>query len=177
MKITLHKFSENDIAERVRWINNPKVHHYMYFELPVTVDSTRKWFAANKENQERVDFTLKNEEDLIAAMAGLVNINSTDKNAEFYIMVNPDYHGKGYGLMTSHAVFNYGFSCYNLHKIYLYTDANNKAASGLYEKMGLCMEGTLRDHKEYEGSFVDRSIYSILRPEWEKSKWKVEFRE
>lgn len=176
MKIILHKFSEKDIEERVRWINHPLINHYMYFELPVTVDSTKKWFTANKENQERVDFTFKKEKGRIAAMGGLVNINTADKNAEFYIMVNPDDHGKGYGLIASQAIFNYGFSHYNLHKIYLYTDAKNKAASRLYEKMGLSLEGVLREHKRYQDTYINRSIYSLLRTEWERSNWKEEVR-
>lgn len=173
MEITLHKFSENDVEERVRWINNPKVHRYMYFELPITISSTKRWLETVEENKKRIDFTLKNQEGRNVAMGGLININKRDQNAEFYIMVNPELQGKGYGLMAAYAIFNYGFSFYNLHKIYLYTDANNRSASNLYKKMNLFCEGTLRDQKRKEDGYLDRVIYSLLRPEWDKLNWKA----
>jgi|SRR5690554_238438 len=172
MTIIYNKFTKEDIQTRVDWINNPLIHNTMFFDLPATVENTEKWFTNNIGNNNRVDFSFKNEEGELIAMGGFTGIHLEHKNAEFYVMVNPKLHGQGIGKKVSIWMYNYAFSQLDLHKIYLYTNDDNISAYSIYEKVGFKLEGVLREHKWKNGKYQNRRFYGLLKSEWDKIKWK-----
>ncbi|GGW75562.1 hypothetical protein GCM10010320_66800 [Streptomyces caelestis] len=46
----------------------------------------------------------------------------------------------------------------------------NGGAAQVMRKLGLTHEGTLRSHVRRDDGFVDLDVFSILRPEWEKTE-------
>lgn len=172
MKIIPRKFSFEDIETRVNWINNPSIHSTMYFDVPVSVENTRKWYERIEVNDTRVDYSFMNETGALLAMGGFTGISKEHKNAEFYVMVNPDMHGQGIGKRVCKWMYNYGFSVLNLNKIYLYTNDNNVSAYKIYEKAGFVLEGIMREHKWKNGTFQNRRFYGLLSSEWERLPWK-----
>lgn len=172
MKIYPAKFKKNDITTRVNWINNPKINGTMFFNLPATIEDTEKWFNQNIGNQNRIDFSFKNENDELIAMGGFTGIHKEHNNGEFYVMVNPEMHGQGIGKKVSIWMYNYAFSKLNLHKIYLYTNDDNISAYSIYEKAGFKLEGVLREHKWKKDKYKNRRVYGLLKEEWDKIEWK-----
>lgn len=171
MQLKARLFSEEDIEERVLWINDPQINESMFFDLPATIEKTRNWFY-NKNNNYRVDFTFCDQLGQKLAMAGYNLIDKYNQNAEYYIMVNPIMHGLGLGQKVSIWVYNYGFLELKLNRIYLYTNNDNKAAYRIYEKSGFMLEGILRKHKLKNGFFLDRRIYGLLKSDWDNKNWK-----
>jgi len=172
MKIIPRKFNFEDIETRVSWINNPSIYLTMYFDVPISIESTLEWYKRIKVDNFRIDFSFISETGELLAMGGFTGIDYKNKNAEFYIMVNPDLQGKGIGKSVSLWMCNYGFSILHLNKIYLYTDDNNIFAYKIYEKAGFTLEGVMRKHKYKNGTFQDRRFYGLLHSEWEKLLWK-----
>lgn len=172
MEIKAKRFSEEDILIRVNWINNPLVNQTMFFDLPASIDSTKKWFRVNIGNKNRIDFTFVDIHGVCIAMGGFTNITIDHRNAEFYVLVDPSKHGQGIGKYVSRWMYNYAFSVLNLNKIYLYTNDDNVAAYRIYEKLGFQLEGLLREHKWKNGKFQNRRFYGFLRSEWELTEWK-----
>lgn len=172
MEIVVRCFNDTDISTRVEWINNPLINNTMFFELPATIDNTKKWFQNNIDNKNRVDFSFFDSEDVCIAMGGFTSISKEHSNAEFYVMVNPLLQGKGIGKKVSEWMYNYAFSVLNLNKIYLYTNDDNIAAYSIYEKYSFQLEGILRMHKYKNGKFQNRRFYGLLRSEWELLNWK-----
>lgn len=174
MEIKPKRFSYKDISIRVNWINDLRINQTMFFDLPASVVNTEKWFQNNIGNDKRIDFTFENSEREIIAMGGFTDINPVHKNAEFYVMVNPDLQGRGIGKQVSVWMYNYAFSVLNLNKIYLYTNDDNIAAYTIYEKAGFKLEGILRNHKWKNGDFQNRRFYGLLKSEWSTLDWKKE---
>ena len=172
MEIKPRRFSFKDIPTRVDWINNPNINQTMFFDLPASVVNTEKWYESNKGNTNRIDFTFEDKEGKIIAMGGFTGISKEHRNAEFYVMVNPEMHGKGIGKIVSLWMYNYAFSKLDLHKIYLYTNDNNVSAYSIYEKAGFQLEGVLREHKVKNNQFQNRRFYGMLKTEWEQKEWK-----
>ncbi len=172
MEIKPKRFRSKDISIRVNWINDSRINQTMFFDLPASVVNTERWFQNNIGNEKRVDFTFENSEGEIIAMGGFTDINSVHKNAEFYVMVNPELQGKGIGKKVSIWMYNYAFSVLNLNKIYLYTNDDNVVAYTIYEKAGFTLEGILRNHKWKNGDFQNRRFYGLLKSEWENLSWK-----
>lgn len=172
MNLKATRFSTEDIEARVSWINNPAINQSMYFEVPASVEKTLTWYENNIDNKRRIDFTFRNENDEIVAMGGFTDISDEHLNAEFYVMVSPEMHGRGIGKKVSKWMYNYAFSILKLHKIYLYTNDDNAAAYSIYEKSGFMLEGVLRDHRWKNDSFQNRLFYGLLASEWQAMEWK-----
>lgn len=172
MKIKPKFFSENHIGSRVEWINNPSINKTMFFDLPATIEKTKKWYINIVNNDNRVDFTFVDDSENVLAMGGITNIDSNNNNGEFYVMVNPKLHGKGIGKSVSFWMYNYAFSVLNLHRLYLYTDDKNLSAYKIYENAGFILEGTLREHKFKNKKHTNRRVYGMLKSEWETMSWK-----
>lgn len=172
--LTVRYFSEQDVATRVDWINNPAINESMFFELPATVEKTLAWSKSIVQNKRRIDFTFVDRDINFIAMGGFTEIDPVHKNAEFYIMVNPAMHGKGYGKKISKWLYNYAFLTYDLNKIYLYTNDSNHSAYKIYENSGFKLEGIMRSHKWKNGAFQDRRFYGLLQSEWREAEWKTD---
>ncbi|MBI9068647.1 MAG: GNAT family N-acetyltransferase [Salinivirgaceae bacterium] len=167
-------FSSEDIKTRVNWINNTKINSSMYFDfLPASVEDTEKWYNQIKNNDKRADFSFVLENDnTVIGMGGITSIDLVNSNAEFYVMVGPDSHGKGYGKKISKWLFNYAFIKFNINKICLYTNDSNIIANKIYEDCGFMLEGKLRKHTFKDGQFIDRRFYGLLKEEWGVTQWK-----
>ena len=169
--IKVRQFKFCDIEERVKLINNPKIHSHMYFDLPATIQKTQKWFN-KKDNYRRSDFTFINKKDNVIGMSGITNFDEYNSKAEFYVMVSPAYQGMGYGTSISKWTFNYGFLVFNLNKLFLFTDNDNPPSYRIYEKAGFKLEGILRQHSKKDGIYRDRRLYGLLQEEWIQLPWK-----
>lgn len=172
MEIKAKKFSLEDVPTRVLWINNPLINKSMFFELPATIEKTEKWCDSTQSNTSRVDFSFVNSAGQYLAMGGFTGISTEHKNAEFYVMVNPELQGQGIGKQVSQWMYNYAFSVIGLHKIFLYTNDDNIKAYKIYENSGFILEGVLREHKWKNEGFQNRRFYGLLKSEWEALSWK-----
>lgn len=170
-KIEAKYFSENDIETRVEWINNPKINSSMFFDIPASIVNTKKWHQNNIGNNRRVDFSFYRINNELIGMGGLTSIDLKNGHTEFYIMINPKMHGKGFGKRISKWIFNYAFLKYKLNKIYLYTNDDNISAYKIYEDSGFKLEGILRNHKVKNGKLLNRRFYGLLKEEWSLEKW------
>jgi len=171
MILKARKFSETDILIRVNWINDKRINESMTFELPATFEKTLIWYKNNVGNPNRIDFTITKCNNDIVSMGGFISINRMDSNAEFYIMVNPEMMGQGFGSKISAWLFNYAFIELELNKIYLFTNDDNINAYRIYEKYGFKLEGLLREQKFKNGFYKNRRFYGLLKSEWEKLSW------
>ena len=169
-KIIVSKISSEDIEERVKWLNHPDVYQHMNMQYPITQAETKNWFERILTNNSRIDFVFKSEEKTIA-MTGLTSLDFQNQLVEFYIMVNPDCQGQGYGKRCTEYTINWAFINQNINKIYLYTNEFNERANKLYLGLGFQLEGTLRSHKFKNGKLIDRCIYGLLRTDWEKESY------
>lgn len=172
MEIVPKRFSKNDIPIRVNWINDSRINQTMFFDLPASIENTEKWYANNINSKSRIDFSFFDKDGDLIAMGGFTSISDEHKNAEYYVMVNPNLQGQGIGKKVSIWMYNYAFSKLNLHKIYLYTNDDNISAYSIYEKAGFKLEGVLREHKWKNDKYQNRRFYGLLKEEWDKIEWK-----
>lgn len=158
----IRKLNESDLNLRVSWMNHPKVYSFMHFNLPVSLENTRKWYQLNINNNNRVDLVIDDFEGKPVAMGGFTSIVSSTRKAELYIFVNPDMQAKGIGTRVTSLLCKYAFEILNLHKVYLYTNETNIAAQRIYEKNGFKLEGRLRDELYLNERYEARLYYGLL---------------
>jgi diamine N-acetyltransferase len=98
----------------------------------------------------------------------LVNINFIHRSAEIQIILKSDFQGLGLAKIAMSKGMNYAFNILNMHKLYLYVDAENHKALHIYKKLGFNQEGVLRQHFFVEGKYHDSIIMGIFSDEIKK---------
>jgi RimJ/RimL family protein N-acetyltransferase len=57
-----------------------------------------------------------------------------------------------------------------MHRIWAHCAADNVGSAHVLEKLGMKLEGRLREKEFYKGKWWDKLIYGILIDEWEAHK-------
>ena len=170
-KLIIKGLEKTDLVTRVEWFNHPSIYEYMLVETPITIADTEAWFIKNRLTTSRKDFVCSDQNsNQSLAMGGLTDISLKHSRAELYILVNPFEQGKGIGRRFIQWLCNYGFKVLNLNRIYLYSMENNQKARDLYQQLGFCYEGLLKQHVFHQGRFHDKYIYGMLRSNWDTKK-------
>jgi RimJ/RimL family protein N-acetyltransferase len=169
-RIHLRLIERDDLAQRVRWINDPEIQRTLNYDYPTSLARTEKWFDSIVIDLSRRDFSIFTiNEDEYIGFCGLMNIDDLVKKAELYMVIgNKDYWGAGYGSEGYRVLVKYGFTELGLNRIYGYQLAHNQAAHHAVEKLGWKREGLLRQDIYSHGKIVDRYVVSILRENWDK---------
>lgn len=171
-QISLRDFTEEDIALKVQWINDPVNNQYLHYDIPLEYDKTLQWFH-QKDNAHRVDCTIEYDREPIGVI-GLLAIDPDNQKAEYYITIgNSSFQKRGIATKATMLILEYAFADLNLNKVYLTVDADNEKACALYERVGMTCEGVFREDLSRNGQFVDRKRYAILKKEW-NSEWRNE---
>jgi [ribosomal protein S5]-alanine N-acetyltransferase len=79
---------------------------------------------------------------------------------------NPDYWGNGYATEAAQAMLQLGFVEMGLHRIAAECIAENSASARVLEKIGMQLEGRLRQHEWIKDRWLDTLLYAILAEEY-----------
>lgn len=90
--------------------------------------------------------------------------------ASFGCAIARPYWGLGYAFAASHALIDFGFSALSVHRLYAETNSQNSRARTLAERLGMRLEGELRQHKFFQDRWWDTAIYAILAHEWAQTR-------
>ena len=163
IKIREHK--KEDVPLRVKWLSDPKVNKFIGDTIgqSTTLRKEKKWFKNYRKDKTKKFFTILDDETPIGFI-GFSNINTTNKNADLFIVIGEDGHrGKGFGKDAAKWLIDFGFNKLKLHKINLGVVKENTPAVKLYESLGFKIEGEMKDevfgHGIYHG-FLSMALFS-----------------
>ncbi len=80
-----------------------------------------------------------------------------------------EFRGRGLGADVTGLLTELAFDQYNMHKVELFTRADNKAMIGSAEKSGFKLEGRARESLYFNGKFHDGVYMGVLRKEFRKA--------
>ena len=78
----------------------------------------------------------------------------------------------GYAEESCSLLFNYGFGELGLKKIWSELYEFDQKKISLYKKLGMNVDGTLRNQYYYNGKWWDSKILSILKCEWRMKRFE-----
>ncbi|KAL0580103.1 hypothetical protein V5O48_001879 [Marasmius crinis-equi] len=93
-----------------------------------------------------------------------------NRDADFGIMLAPEFWGKGYGTELTRFMVDYAFVELGLHRVSLGVFSHNVAAIALYKKIGFVEEGRKRKSTWVGGKWEDFISMGILEDEWAQLK-------
>jgi ribosomal-protein-alanine N-acetyltransferase len=135
---------------------------------PNTEEETKSFIQralAGQNEKPRRDYTLaivvKNENEFIGGCSICVS-NPDNREGWIGYCLNRCFWGKGYATEAANALVDFGFNKLNLHRIFATCDPANAASAHVLEKIGMKLEGRMREHMLARGKWRDSLLYAVL---------------
>jgi len=140
---------------------------------PYPYEAAIVWISKNLDKWEQKTgftwaITLKEDPCQVIGAISLGGVDLVHSRAELGYWLGVDYWGRGIMTEAGNAVLAYSFEEIGLNKVWSQHYAKNPASGRVMQKLGMQLEGTMRQHIQKNGVFHDLIIYSILKPEFEK---------
>lgn len=172
-RLLLRDFVEGDWPAVLAYQNDPRYLRFYAWtkRTPDDVQTFVARFIAQQERQPRLKFqmaiTLPATDQLIGN-AGIRIKTAGGHEADIGYELDPQHWGRGYASEASRALMHFGFEQLRLHRISAHCLAENVASARVLEKLGMRLEGKLRDAEHFKGRYWDTLHYAILEHEWQK---------
>ena len=169
-RLLLRPFEMEDAPRTRELVNNREVVAFTNkIPHPYEEGMAEEWIATHQENYgkgHQVVFAIVPKE--IRELIGSISLTFDDVHsvAEIGYWIGVPYWGKGYATEAAVAVLRYGFEERDLNKIFARTIARNAASGRILEKIGMKLEGCLRQQVRKWGRFEDECRFGILREEY-----------
>lgn len=167
------KFTREDFADLLRWIDNPVLLYQWagtLFHFPLDEVQLEDYLASSeKKDANRLIFTAYDTES--GKHTGHIELNNIDlKNGSACIcrvlVGPPECRGLGIGREMLNKILVTGFNQLKLHRIELNVFDFNAPAIACYEKAGFIREGLHRDIRRIGDEYWSLYRMSILEEEW-----------
>jgi len=150
------------------------LHYYEWTErTPLAVQEFVGWFLDHQAQKPRIKFqlaiVLKSNNQLIGN-CGIRMDKANAFQADIGYELDPKYWDHGYATEAVHAIVDFGFSTFDLHRVWAWCVADNVGSAHVLEKLGMHLEGHLRENEYYRGRWWDTLMYGILAEEWKMHK-------
>ena len=97
---------------------------------------------------------------------GIHFLSSAPQQVELGITLDPSHQHRGFANEAIEAVLSYVFGGLNMHRVSATTDANNKAAQNLFQRLGFRREAYFVEHLWFKGTWGSEYVFAMLQREW-----------
>ena len=166
MSIKLEKLERKDFQKIKEWID-PTI--FRIFKEPLN-DQQLEILLSKAKDGTPTDIGMHAVDTDNNKVVGVIHavINNENDYAHIQqILVDPDLHGRGYGSTMIASFIDLCFNSYNLHRVQIFTDEDNSKAISCYKKLGLHLDGLMRDTNKSNDGYFGTYIFSILIDEWQ----------
>lgn len=167
-RTNLRAIERSDAADLFRWFNDPDLMHFWGLGDPV---------VSLTEVQRRIEDWLDDErtlrrpaalvvETLDGESVGLVILGSyrpEHRSTELSLLIGErERWGQGLGTDALRAVIDACFLTWQMHRLWLRSEAFNERAQRLFRRCGFVQEATLRDATFLDGQYFDQYVFALL---------------
>ena len=139
------------------------------------------WLDSNMSVSDEIDFIEISTKDRIQGSSsiwlikekghiiGNISVNWVDwdnKSCGLGYWISQDKCGEGIVTRCCESLINNLIFNNNIHRFVIEAGVNNIASRKVAEKLGMRLEGTIKDRELLYGIFIDAALYAITTPEW-----------
>ena len=169
-RLLLRPYREDDIDVLHDIQSHPEVVRYLYWE-PRTREQVEKVI---RESSDQIDgegggLTLAIQPRGSDSMVGdvvLMYHSEVHRQGEIGYVLHPDHQGHGYATEAAREMLRLGFEQLDLHRIAGRLEARNSASAAVLERLGMQLEGHLRENEWVKGEWQSELVYAMLATEW-----------
>ena len=170
-RLILREFTEQDWPAVLAYQSEPL--YLRYYEwmgrTPEEVRAFVGMFLAQQQAQPRIKFqlavTLKADNQLIGNCGIRMDAPGAHR-ADIGYELAPQHWGQGYATEAARAIVAFGFEKLRVHRIWSWCVADNAGSARVLEKLGMQLEGRLRENDYYKGRWWDTLMFGLLESEW-----------
>lgn len=169
-RLILREFLKDDCNNDLSFLTDPNVCNYMTLraieksEIKAYIDKIIRFKTEVPRRFIKFMVILKCSDEVIGE-CGILMPNAEHETGELIFRYSAKYWGHGYATEAAKEMIDYGFNTLKLHRIEAICDVRNKMSSKVLEKLGMKLEGRLREHKIVKGERRSSHIYSSLKYE------------
>ena len=174
-RLILRDFVKDDWQRVLEYQSDPLyLRYYEWTErTPEAAQEFVGWFLDHQVQEPRIKYqlavVLKSNNQLIGNCG--IRMDKTDTlEANIGYELDPKHWNHGYATEAAHAIVDFGFNKFGLHRVWSWCVADNLGSAHVLEKLGMRLEGRLRENEYYKGRWWDTLMYAILADEWEIHK-------
>lgn len=169
-RLLLRKITLNDASDMFEYGSDPQVSEYTTWSTHTSIEDT-KYFIRSLlkmyKRRELVDWGIVHKaEKKFIGTCGYVEWSMTHSRAEMGYAISRKYWNQGYMSEAVNAIMEFGFREMLLNRIQAKCKVSNIGSARVMEKVGMQLEGILRQQIFVKGEYWDLKIYSILREDF-----------
>lgn len=170
-RLILRKFTIFDAQDMFDYASNKNVSKYVTWPVHQSIDNAKGFIDEIVNNYRKGDFPapwaiVYKSNNKVIGTVDFVNYNDENKCAEIGYAISEDYWKKGITSEAAKAIMKVGFEQLNLNRIEALCHVDNIGSARVMQKLGMKLEGTLRQKMFVKGEYWDIHIYSILKDEY-----------
>lgn len=181
-RLLLRDFEPTDWPAVLAYQKDPLyLRYYEWTErTPEAVQEFVGRFIARQQEKPRTKFQfaiiLRSSGELIGN-CGIRKESAEAHEADMGFELSPRHWGQGYATEAARAVLEFGFTSLGLHRVWAECVADNVGSARVLTKLGMQLEGRLREKEYFKGRRWDRLLFAVLQPEWGASNAERDTRE
>ena len=170
-RLVLRDFTADDWPYVLAYQRDPRYLRYYPWAARAEADVRDfvQGFIDQQSEEPRRKFqlaiTLPNQRGVIGN-CGLRRKAQNDWEGDIGFELSPEFWGNGYATEAARAMIDFGFRQLALHRISSWCIADNAASARVLERVGMRLEGRLRENEHFKDRWWDTLLYGLLRPEW-----------
>ena len=171
-RLTLREMRVSDTEDMFAYASGKKVTEYLLWSPHPTRSYTEEYLRYIKNRYSLGEFydwaVIENSSGKMIGTCGFTRFEFAHDCGEIGYVLNPQYHGKGYGTEAAKRVLEFGFDTLGLHRIEAKFMKGNQASFHVMEKIGMTFEGYRRDAMLVKGSYRTIGVSAVLRDEFKR---------
>ncbi|HET9671373.1 MAG TPA: GNAT family protein [Actinomycetota bacterium] len=174
IRVVLRPVEERDHPLIHRWQNDPEVWWLMDYEGPFSLEDVAQ--SERRAREEGHPFVIEVDGTPIGRI-GLNAFRRRDRICSLYVLIGERAAwDHGYGTDAIAALVDEAFDRSDLHRIELWSTADNERAIHVYETCGFVADARLPERSWKGGGWVDRVVMSVTREGFAASRAAADLR-
>ena len=172
-RLILRPMRESDAEDMFDYARRDDLTAYLLWASHKNVTYTRDYLRYIETRYEAGDFydwaVVEKASGRMIGTCGFTRIDTPNDSGEIGYVLNPDFHGKGYGTEVAAEALRFGFDVIGLHRIEARFMEGNTPSLHVMEKLGMSFEGYRRDAIFVKGKYRTVGTCAILAQEYRKN--------
>jgi aminoglycoside 6'-N-acetyltransferase len=175
-RLVIRRFAARDAEALAAYRSEPETARLQDWACPYPLDEARRFVASLRDLAPGTPGTwfqfavqAAGSDALIGDVA-LRTGRSDPRQAELGFTFAAAHQGRGFATEAVRAVVQYAFETLAMHRVFSRTDARNRRAQRLLERLAFRREGELREAAWFKGEWATDLLYAQLGSEWRAAR-------
>ena len=167
MEFTLRAWRETDLESLVKYANNPNIAEHLTnaFPHPYTEENGQAFIQYANSAEPLHIFAIEIDGEAVGGIGIHPQTDIMCKNAELGYWLAEPFWGNGIVSKAIAQMVDYGFSTFDIVRIYARPFGSNLASQKVLEKNGFVLEARIAQNIFKNGVFQDELIYAVRKPQ------------